>query len=111
MSPRTQENDRPPREKMYEKETEQIIYRIRNRADQRIGQLLLKAVRKQADLASRKDVVSNEKPSAEMTDEEFEKHLKELEQLEAGRKAKTWDILWNMEAPELLKTLEKVEEK
>jgi hypothetical protein len=71
--------DRPPREEGWEQETEQIINLLRNRGDQRIGQLLINAVRKTHHTYD-KDSPMSEKEIVEQ-------------------------ILWDIEAPELLEGL------
>lgn len=77
--------DRPPREEGWEQETEQIINRLRNRGDQRIGQLLINAVR------------SSDKYDKYQENGAFRTEKEMVEQ-----------ILWNIEAPELLEGLKEL---
>ena len=113
FDPRT--SDRVSRERGFKKETEQIIYYLRNRGDQRIGQLLINAVREhyEDEIADLKDAVTKNNPIGEMNDDEFREYLENRERAETARKAKVEDLIWNIEAPELveaLKTMDKKEE-
>ena len=87
------ESDRPPREDGWTEETEEICDRIRNRGDQRIGQLLINAVSHAVDSESHEDVESRE----------------DVALASANRKAAIEQKLWNIEAPELLKLLRQQE--
>ena len=107
------EEHRPPREEGWKKETEQIIFQLRNRGDQRIGQQILNAIRNEYDdeLPSPKEMVDYDKDLEDMSDEEMSDYLDRISQAEAARKAKVENILWNMEAPELLEALKNRAEK
>lgn len=72
------EADRPPRSEGWKNETEQIFNLIRSRGDQRIGQLLLNAVRREYG---------------------------------DGSVEEASHALWELEAPDLLKLLEEMNEK
>jgi len=87
------ESDRPPRQEGWTEETEEICDRIRNRGDQRIGQLLINAVSHAVDSESYEDVESRE----------------DVALASANRKAAIEQKLWNIEAPELLKLLRQQE--
>jgi hypothetical protein len=82
------DGDRSPREEGWEEETEEILDRIRNRGDQRIGQYLLNAVNHDMD-----DGVEMWKGREKMSQREKEQ-----------------TVLWNMEAPELLEALKELDE-
>ncbi len=82
------ESDRPPREYGYMKETQEICNRIHNRGDQRIGQYLLNAVRYSID-----DEVEMWKGHEKISQQEKEQQ-----------------VLWNIEAPELLEALRKFDD-
>jgi len=92
-------SDRPPREKLYEEETEQIINKIRNRGDQRIGQLIINAISKSSDLP--------EPPSEEKLEKmKPEDAVKKIEQYQKKRKGAIEQRIWSMEADTLLEYLE-----
>jgi len=76
------ENNEPAREEKYSEETQEILEHIGNRGDQRIGQLLINAVR------------STERHRRVCESNSFANHNEAAEQ-----------ILWNIEAPRLLKAL------
>lgn len=78
------EADRPPREEGWEQETEGICQRIRNRGDQRIGQYLLNVVSSQ--FQDRIYRTMENKPAFNYRDAEH-------------------NVLWNLEAPELLEAM------
>lgn len=78
------DHDRLPREEGYKAETRQIAEFIENRGDQRIGQLLINAVR------------------------ETDQFDKIMEKTEASFNEAAELVLWNIEAPELLKALEQL---
>ncbi len=80
------DHDRPPREDGYTEETMLIMEHIENRGDQRIGQYLLNAVTK---------------------DERYSTMMKreDVNHMEAAE-----NVLWEIEAPELLEAIEKMEE-
>jgi len=101
------EPNRVPREEGYKKETEQIIFQLRNRGDQRVGQLILNAVRKYYDdeVPDPSEMVDFDKSVEEMSDEEMENYLEKMERAETAQKAWLENQLWNMEAPELLEAL------
>lgn len=101
------EADRPQREDGYTEETMMIVEHIENRGDQRIGQLLLNAVRNVTEL---EEMPEMDKEPAEMSDEELKESLKKLRKIKRRNTKTIRDKLWNMEAPELLKALEKMEE-
>lgn len=87
--------ERPPREKLYEEETEKICELLRNRGDQRIGQLLLNAISQEVDFEEVQDPES----------------LEEIERVRYKNRAKQESRLWSIDAPELLKLLEDLNEK
>ena len=97
---------REARQNKYRKETEQLLHRIRNRGDQRIGQLLLNAVKTHSDLP---ELYEPSKPTSEMSEKELSEALNKMSQAEAARKAKVQNILWEMEAGELLEALKTLE--
>lgn len=101
------EKNRPPRSEGYKKETEQIIYELRNRGDQRIGQLILNALRKkfEDDIPKPSEMVDFDKDASEMGDKELQKYLERMEKAETAQKAWLENRLWNMEAPQLLEAL------
>ena len=105
------DHHRQPRERGYKKETEQIIYRIRNRGDQRIGQLIINALRTHHEdqIPDTKDMVDMDRDIREMSDEEAEKYLRQIERAETAQKAKIENLLWNLEAPDLLEALQTLE--
>lgn len=70
------DRDRPPRSEGWREETERVAELLHDRGDQRIGQLIMNAIRLTAD--------------GTMDPEELEQ------------------ILWNMEAPELVDKLEEL---
>lgn len=98
---------RPPREEGWKKQTEQIIFQLRNRGDQRIGQLILNAVREyySDEVPKPEEMVDFDKDLEELSDEEVEHYMKELERAETAQKAWLENELWNMEAPQLLEAL------
>lgn len=98
---------REPREEGWKKQTEQIIFQLRNRGDQRIGQLILNAVRNYYgdEVPNPKEMVDFDKSVEEMSDEEVDHYMKELERAETAQKAWLENELWNMEAPKLLEAL------
>ena len=81
------EASREPRSEGYRKETQQIIKHLENRGDQRIGQLLINAAR------------TTESYKYACESDSFANHNEAAEQ-----------VLWSMEAPELLKALNKLNE-
>lgn len=101
------DHNRPDREEGYKKETEQIIFELRNRGDQRIGQLILNAVRKHYSdkVPDPSEMVDFDKSVEDMSDEELENYLEKMERAETAQKAWLENQLWNMEAPQLLKAL------
>lgn len=87
------ETGRPPREVGYSEETKKICNYLRTgRGDQRIGQLLINAIRFS-------DKVDYEKP----TDADS---LEEVEAVKARNKARIEKALYGIEAPELLEALD-----
>lgn len=106
------EPDRPPREQGWKKQTEQIIYHLRNRGDHRIGQLLYQALEKHLE-----EEYSDQMPDRpetpenfnELTDEEQREHLEKVEHFKLQRRAKMIDVLTQIEAPELLDAIQKLD--
>ncbi|WP_049937217.1 hypothetical protein [Haloplanus natans] len=78
-----------PRQSGYEDETEEICrYILEERGDQRIGQYLINAVRHS---------------------DEWERLEEQGRETSRSDKEKTESVLWNIEAPELLKAIEEFE--
>lgn len=98
---------REPREEGWKEETEQIIEHIRNRGDLRIGQLIINAVSKDVDRPERP---KRDKSVEEMTDEEAEEYMKELENHEYKCKAQLEQRIWSIEADRLLKLLDQFQD-
>lgn len=86
------ERNRPPREEGWSEETEEICEIIKNRGDQRIGQLLSNAISQKVEFDDGSDAES----------------LEEAELVRYKNRAKVESYLWNIEAPELLKLLEEL---
>jgi len=97
------DNARPPREQGWEQETEKIIQHIKNRGDQRIGQLLINVVGQDIEPP---EFTEPEKEASEMTEKELQKHTNEIKNKRAKYKADIEQKLWSIEADELLQKLE-----
>ena len=97
---------REPREKGWEEETEEIIEHLRNRGDQRIGQLLINAVKRDMKPLERPE---KKKDIEEMTDKEAAEYIEEIDHFQAKEKARIEQKLWGVEADELLKMLKNLE--
>jgi len=91
----------------HQKETEQIIHRLRNeRGGKRIGQYLITVLEDQLDLP---EIVEYKKVS-ELEGEELANYVNKKNREEMARKAKIRDALWSMEADELLELIENFED-
>jgi len=99
---------RPPREEGFKEETEQIAEILHERGDQRIGQLIINAIRSQME-----DVERPEQPYdniEDATDEEVEEFIKESKRATKRYQAKIENKLWGLEADQLLKLLQDYQE-
>lgn len=101
------DNAREPREKGWEEETEKIIEHIRNRGDQRIGQLLVNAVSQDLESLERPE---RDKDIEDMTDAEAAEYIQEIDHYHAKQKAQVEQKLWGIEADELLKLLNQLQD-
>jgi len=79
-------NDGAPRSETAEEETEQIFEHLRNRGDLRIGQYLINAVSKS------------------------EKYKRLTQKTDKNHRADAEQVLWTMEAEELLEAIQTMEE-
>ena len=93
---------RPPREKGWNEETEKIIEIIRNRGDQRIGQLIINAISQ--DIEYEKPDLSDANIE-DMTEEEAAEKINQIERSRKAYKAKIEQKIWGIEADRLLKLL------
>lgn len=85
---------RPPREEMYEEETEKVIEAIRNRGDQRIGQFILNLIRSEYD----RDVFAE----YDFEDvENFEDVRRKRREALREMRSEQFQKLWNIEDDEL----------
>jgi len=96
------DSDRPAREEYYEEETEKVVEAIRNRGDQRIGQLILNLVRSQNKKNYYAEYDFDDVETAEEVQEKRNKALRE-------RKTDIYNKLWNIEADELAMIIEEHE--
>lgn len=101
------DNAREPREKGWDEETEKIVEHLRNRGDQRIGQLLINAVSKEVDTPERPE---RDKDIDDMTEEEVSQHIKNIEHHRNECKAKVEQKIWCIEADKLLKLLDQLQD-
>lgn len=91
MEDRFFNQDTPVRCEAYEEETEEIFEYLRNRGDLRIGQFLINAVSKTEKFDKALEMSSRKNGSTN--------HHEIIEQ-----------VLWGMDAPELLEAIERMEE-
>lgn len=98
---------RPPREEGWNEETEKIIEIIRNRGDQRIGQLIINAISR--DIEYEKPDLSDTNIE-DMTEEEAAEKIDKIERSRKAYKAKLEQKIWGIEADELAELLQKLQE-
>ena len=98
---------RPPREKGWNEETEKIIEIIRNRGDQRIGQLIINAISR--DIEYEKPDLSDTNIE-DMTEEEAAEKIDKIDRNRKAYKAKIEQKIWGIEADELAELLQKLQE-
>lgn len=93
---------RPAREEGWKEETDEIIERIENRGDQRIGQLLINAVSQ--------DIEFEDFPEPD-EDADAEEVIEKCNQVRNRNKARIEKRLWSIEADELLTLINELEQK
>jgi hypothetical protein len=97
---------RPPREEGWEEETEKIIEHIKNRGDQRIGQLIVNAVSKEIEFEPPAHL---DKDVQDLTDEEVEEHMDKIRNYRNEYKSRIEQKIWNIEADELAELLQELQ--